>query len=106
MRLSPEIYQEILLDHSKRPRGEGLLADATHRSEAANPDVGDAVTLTLRIGETVESIGWEAQGSAVLRASCSLMGEFVRGKTLAQAQEGAALFREFLTGAVDPDEAS
>ncbi len=104
--MTPEIYQEILLEHSKHPRGEGLLADATHRAEAENPELGDAVTLTLRVGSTIEAVGWEAKGSAVLRASCSLMGEFVRGKTLAQAQEEAMRFRAFLTGTQEPDAAS
>ncbi len=105
MPLTPELYQEILLDHSKHPRAQGLLEAPTHRSEAKNPEAGDEVTLTLHIAdEKITAVGWEAAGSAVLRASCSLMSEAVPGRTLAEAKELAEHFRAFLTGP-EPDEA-
>lgn len=100
MPLTPELYQEILLDHSKHPRARGLLEAPTHRAEAKNPEAGDEVTLTLRTGPEgkIVAVGWEAAGSAVLRASCSLMSERVRGLDVAEAKELAGRFREFLTG--------
>lgn len=105
MPLTPELYQEILLDHSKHPRGQGLLAAPAFQAEAENPEAGDKVRLTLDTGadDTITVVGWEAAGSAVLRASCSLMGERIRGLTVPEAQALAERFRVFLTGA-EPDE--
>ncbi|MDP0497413.1 MAG: SUF system NifU family Fe-S cluster assembly protein [Verrucomicrobiota bacterium JB024] len=101
MPLTPELYQEILLDHSKRPRAQGLLSAPTHRAEAKNPEAGDEVRLTLAAGVDgkIAVVGWEAAGSAVLRASCSLMSERIAGLTVSEAQALAGRFREFLTGA-------
>ena len=101
MPLTPELYQEILLDHSKRPRAQGLLNAPTHRAEAKNPEADDEVRLTLATGPDgkIATVGWEAAGSAVLRASCSLMSERIAGLTVPGAQALAGRFRAFLTGA-------
>lgn len=97
--LSPDLYEEILLEHGHHPCGRGLLAEATHTAEAANPDVGDVVKLSLVVeGGKVVKLGWEAQGSALLKASCSLMSAFVMEKPLQEAREVAEQFRVFLTG--------
>lgn len=97
--LTPDLYEETLLEHGHHPRGEGLLAEATHRAELANPEVGDVVKLSLVVeNDVVREVGWEAQGSAMLKASCSLMSEFVMGKSLHEVREMADHFREFLTG--------
>ena len=100
MPLTPELYQEILLDHSKHPHAQGLLDAPTHRAEAKNAEAGDEVTLTLRTDSEgkIASFGWVAAGSAVLRASCSLMSERVKGLSVDEAQALAERFRAFLTG--------
>ena len=57
---SRNLYQEVILDHNKKPRNWGAVADATHRSEGLNPLCGDHIYLSLKVsGDNVEAIGFE-----------------------------------------------
>lgn len=81
-----QLYQDILLDHNKRPRAYGLLEHPTHRAEGYNPLCGDRMELTLQInGDRVEAAGFEAAACAICKASASIMAEALPGKTLAEA---------------------
>jgi len=97
-----DLYQEIILDHYKRPRNCGALECPNHHAEGRNPLCGDHVEVYLRIADgRVEEISFQGGGCAICTASCSLMTEAVRGKTVAQT---AALFEGFhhmLTGVAD-----
>ena len=99
------LYQEIILDHYKRPRHRGRLEPADRESEGYNPLCGDKVALTLRLddaGTTIEQAAFDGAGCAISTASASLLTEAVRGKTAEEARELTASFLEVLTGDRDP----
>ena len=88
-----ELYQEVILDHNRRPRNKGVIEEASGSAEGHNPLCGDHVQITLRTeGGLVSEIAFEGSGCAISTASASLMTEAVKGMTVEQAE---ALFREF-----------
>jgi nitrogen fixation NifU-like protein len=88
-----DLYQEVILDHNRRPRNFHALADASHMAEGYNPLCGDRLTLYLKVnGDTVEDVSFEGAGCAISKASASLMTDAVKGRTRAEAQ---ALFERF-----------
>lgn len=96
-----ELYQEVILDHNKRPRNRGRLESPTSEAEGHNPLCGDQVHVTLLTKDgLVEDIAFEGQGCAISTASASLMTEAVKGKTTEQAE---AIFREFQEMVTSPD---
>jgi nitrogen fixation protein NifU and related proteins len=96
-----ELYQEVILDHNKRPRNKGRLDDPTNEAEGYNPLCGDQVHVTIHSENgLISEIAFEGQGCAISTASASLMTEAVKGKTWAEAE---AIFREFQTMVTSPD---
>lgn len=94
-----DLYQEVLLDHSKRPRNFGVLEDADHHAVGHNPLCGDKVVVYLRMeGDRIADIRFQGQGCAVSQASASMMTESVKGKTRAEAEALFERFHELLTG--------
>ncbi len=88
-----DLYQEVILDHYRRPRNHGPLPDADRRAEGHNPLCGDHVTVFVKLaGDRVQEARFEGGGCAISTASASLMTEALRGKTL---EEAKALFRKF-----------
>lgn len=88
-----ELYQELIVDHNRRPRNYGVLADANRRADGHNPLCGDQVTVYARVeGDVIEDVHFEGAGCAISTASASLMTMAVKGKSLAQAH---ALFEDF-----------
>jgi len=83
-----DLYQEVILDHSRHPRHFGALAGATHRGEGYNPLCGDKVTVYLHVdGEgLIADVSFEGRGCAISQASASLMTDLVRGRTIAEAE--------------------
>jgi len=102
-----ELYQEIILDHGRRPRNFRPLPDASHSAEGKNPLCGDHVIVRLRYRDgIVEDVAFEGSGCAISTAAASTMTEAVKGKSRAEVD---ALFHEFhdlVTGksATDPEE--
>lgn len=93
-----DLYQEVILDHCKRPRNFGDLPGSTHDAEGYNPLCGDQVHVRLRvINNVVDEAKFEGCGCAISTASASLMTELVRGKSREEIQELAQKFREVLT---------
>ena len=77
-----DLYQEVILDHNKRPRNFGPLADADREADGYNPLCGDRVHVYLRLeGERIADIRFEGEGCAISTASASLMTEAVRGRS-------------------------
>jgi nitrogen fixation protein NifU and related proteins len=97
-----DLYQEVILDHSKRPRNFHALPDANRKAEGYNPLCGDRETVYLELeGDVVKDVAFEGAGCAISTASASMMTESVKGKTRAEAD---ALFRRFhglITGTPD-----
>ncbi|HLB42272.1 MAG TPA: SUF system NifU family Fe-S cluster assembly protein [Gammaproteobacteria bacterium] len=88
-----ELYQEMIVDHGKNPRNEGVLQYANHRHMGHNPLCGDKLTLhVFEQNGVVEDIRFEGMGCAIAMASASLMTESVKGKTV---HEIAVLFDHF-----------
>jgi nitrogen fixation protein NifU and related proteins len=83
-----DLYQEIILEHNKRPRNFGSLPGANSRAKAYNPVCGDEVEVYLLIESgVVQRIGFQGQGCAISRASASLMTQALQGKTVQVARE-------------------
>lgn len=88
-----ELYQEVILDHSKKPRNFHSVAKPSHHAEGYNPLCGDRITLYLQVEDgVIKDIGFEGSGCAISKASASMMTVSLKGKKGADAQ---ALFREF-----------
>ncbi len=99
---SRNLYQEVILDHNKKPRNWGAVADATHRSEGLNPLCGDHIYLSLKVsGDNVEAIGFEGESCAICKASASMMTTVVKGKPRATAEQLVNEFRDMATGKLD-----
>ncbi len=94
-----ELYQEVILDHNRRPRNFGPLPNASHQAEGHNPLCGDQLKVYLETdGKTVNDIHFEGIGCAISKASASLMTESVRGKSLAEVDSLYRRFHDLLTG--------
>ena len=100
-----ELYQEVILDHSKRPRNFHGMPEASHRAEGANPLCGDRATVYLRVeGGVVQDASFEGAGCSISTASASMMTDALRGKTVAEATALFERFHELVTA--DPSRAA
>jgi len=92
------LYQEIILDHYKRPRNFRAQADATSKVQGYNPLCGDQVTIYLTMdGERVADVSFEGEGCAISTASASLMTEAIKGKTRKEAENLLEAFHRLVT---------
>ncbi|HXH61659.1 MAG TPA: SUF system NifU family Fe-S cluster assembly protein [Fimbriimonadaceae bacterium] len=93
-----DLYQEIILDHGKKPRNFGELETATHEAEGFNPLCGDQVRVRVRIEEgKIADLRFSGHGCAISTASASMMTQLVKGKTVDQAVALVEKFREAMT---------
>jgi nitrogen fixation NifU-like protein len=100
-----ELYQQVILDHNKKPRNFRKLESPTHAAAGHNPLCGDQLTVYLDVEEcAVKDIAFEGSGCAISKASASMMTQALKGKSKEQAEE---LFREFhamVTGDSDDEQ--
>jgi len=84
-----ELYQEVILDHSRHPRHYGALDQASHKAEGYNPLCGDRVTVYLKLDADglVGDIAFEGKGCAISQASASMMTDMLKGRTAAEAEK-------------------
>ncbi|HVL59776.1 MAG TPA: SUF system NifU family Fe-S cluster assembly protein [Burkholderiaceae bacterium] len=102
---SKQLYQEVILDHNKKPRNYGALPDATHRSEGVNPLCGDHIRLDLRVDDDrIGAIAFEGQSCAICKACASMMTTVVKGAAIADAERLVDGFRAMATGRATPEE--
>ena len=88
------LYQEVILDHNRKPRNYGALAHASHRAEGLNPLCGDHINVALSLdGDTIGAIAFEGESCAICKASASMMTVAVKGRSRDDAK---ALIREFV----------
>ena len=93
-----DLYQEIILDHNRRPRNYRLLEDHTYSADGYNPICGDAIKVFVKLdGDKIEDVSFQGQGCAISKASASLMTVKLKGKTLAETEEEFKRFRGMLT---------
>lgn len=94
-----ELYQELILDHSKRPRNFRKLAGASRRVEGYNPLCGDKITVYLALeNDRVRDISFEGAGCAISTSAASVMTESVKGKTRSEAEALFESFHRLVTG--------
>lgn len=102
MTASKDLYQEVILDHNKKPRNYGTLPEHNRTAEGVNPLCGDHIVLTLDVeDDRVAKIGFEGNSCAICKASASMMTTNVKGKTVAEAEALVDEFRSMVTGALD-----
>jgi nitrogen fixation protein NifU and related proteins len=97
------LYEELILDHARRPRNFGALPKANRRCEGVNPICGDKVMIYARVDDgVVTDVRFEGTGCAISTASASMMTEHLRSMTIDQAEASFSAFRDLVTGARDP----
>ena len=96
-----ELYQEVILDHHKRPRNFGPLPEANRRAEGHNPLCGDRLTVQVDIEDgLIKGVAFEGAGCAISRASASLMTDAVKGKPVEEAERMFEEFHQMVTSGV------
>jgi nitrogen fixation NifU-like protein len=98
------LYQEVILDHNRKPRNYGHLADANRHAKGHNPLCGDQITLELKIDDDrIGAIAFEGEACAICKASASMMTSVVKGKRLEEAESLVEEFRRMATGQLDTE---
>lgn len=98
-----ELYQDMILDHGKTPRNQGILPTATHQHHGHNPLCGDQLTLyVIAHDHVVHEVRFEGSGCAISMASASLLTEAVKGKTFAEIDALFQPFHELVTEGKTP----
>ena len=94
-----ELYQEVILEHSKKPRNYGELPSANHHAEGYNPLCGDHYTIYVSEKDgVIDQIAFHGSGCAISKASASMMTQTLKGKTTAEADKIFNRFHDLVTG--------
>jgi nitrogen fixation NifU-like protein len=94
-----DLYQDVILEHSKAPRNYRELAAANHKAEGYNPLCGDRFTVYLDLdGDSIRDISFQGSGCAISKASASMMTQSLKGKTVAEAEALFGRFHDLVTG--------
>jgi nitrogen fixation NifU-like protein len=97
-----ELYQEVILDHNRRPHNFRVIESPSAKQEGYNPLCGDRLTLYLTLdGETIKDVAFQGSGCAISKASASLMTDALKGKSVAEAHELFDRFHDMITS--NPD---
>ncbi|HLY07848.1 MAG TPA: SUF system NifU family Fe-S cluster assembly protein [Planctomycetota bacterium] len=99
-----DLYQEIILDHYKKPRNAGRIEQPTCSAAGDNPLCGDKIAVTVKkVGSRIEDIRWNGAGCAISTASASLMSEAVKGLSMAEFESLFTRFHDMVTGKGSPE---
>jgi nitrogen fixation protein NifU and related proteins len=99
-----ELYQQVILDHNKKPRNFRKLDTANHTAEGYNPLCGDQLTVYLDLeNDLVKEVGFEGSGCAISKASASMMTQAVKGKSKEEAENLFKEFHSMVTGELDEE---
>jgi len=99
-----ELYQQVILDHNKKPRNFRKLETANHTAEGYNPLCGDQLTIYMNLeDDRVTDVGFEGSGCAISKASASMMTQAVKGKSKEQAETLFQQFHSMVTGEFDEE---
>ncbi len=102
-----ELYQEVILEHSKAPRNYGELPAANHKAEGYNPLCGDHFTVYLDLESgKIQDVRFQGAGCAISKASASMMTQSVKGKSREEAEKLFEQFRRLVTGTANGDRES
>lgn len=105
MSMTNDLYQQVILDHSKKPRNFGKLEHETHKAEGFNPLCGDHLWVYLEVDSEgkIQNVSFQGDGCAISRASASMMTQSVKGKTIDEAQKLFSEFHRLVIGELKPD---
>lgn len=93
-----DLYQEVILDHNKRPRNFHALERPSHTAQGYNPLCGDRLNLFVKVeGDVITEVGFQGSGCAISKASASLMTDAIKGRTLAEARQMFERFHRMVT---------
>src|ERR1700730_15128372 len=99
-----DLYQDVIIEHSKAPRNYRELAKANHKAEGFNPLCGNHFTVYLDLdGDSIRDITFPGSGCAISKASASMMTQSLKGKTKAEAEKLFGRFHSMVTGHEVPD---
>jgi nitrogen fixation NifU-like protein len=99
-----ELYQQVILDHNKKPRNFRKLETANHTAEGFNPLCGDHLTVYLDLeGDLVKEVGFEGSGCAISKAAASMMTQAVKGKSKEQVENLFKQFHSMVTGELNEE---
>jgi nitrogen fixation NifU-like protein len=100
-----ELYQQVILDHSRKPRNFRVLPDSNRHAEGNNPLCGDHFTVFLKMENgVIRNISFQGSGCAISKASASMMTDYLKGKTAAEAEKIFALYQQMvMTGPTDEE---
>lgn len=94
-----DLYQELILDHYKRPRNRGKMESADCEAEGYNPLCGDRVAIYVKLdGDTITDVHFDGTGCAISTASASLLTESMKGKTVQEVRSQFERFQRLVTG--------
>ena len=97
-----ELYQEVILDHGRKPRKFHALADADRRADGYNPLCGDKLTVFLKLDDgRISEVSFQGSGCAISVASASLMAQALEGLTVEEAERRFEGFKDLVTGKLD-----
>jgi nitrogen fixation protein NifU and related proteins len=100
-----QLYQEIILDHSRKPRNFRVLPDASHHAEGHNPLCGDRYTVYVRVeGDAIKDVSFQGSGCAISKAAASIMTDQIKGKTITEARHYFEGFQKLVTTGKSEDE--
>jgi nitrogen fixation protein NifU and related proteins len=101
-----ELYQQVILEHNKKPRNFTVLDSANHYSVGKNPLCGDQFAVYVNVDDNgvITDIGFQGQGCAISKASASMMTQNVKGKSAAEAQLLKDEFQKMVTGQLNPQQ--
>ncbi|WP_199415227.1 Fe-S cluster assembly sulfur transfer protein SufU [Wohlfahrtiimonas sp. G9077] len=99
------LYQEVILDHNKKPRNFRVIDPATHAARGHNPLCGDQIKVFLTVDDNgvIQDVSFKGEGCAISTASSSLMTEAVKGKTIEEAEKLYNIFHDAVTTDEDVD---
>jgi nitrogen fixation NifU-like protein len=93
-----ELYQEVILDHNRRPRNFRRIEGASHHAEGYNPLCGDRLTLDVQVdGGRIADVAFQGSGCAISKASASLMTDAVKGQSVADVRDMVTRFQRMVT---------
>ena len=100
-----ELYQQVILDHSRKPRHFHVLPEANRTSEGNNPLCGDRYTVYLKLeGDVIRDISFQGSGCAISKASASMMADELKGKTIADARRQFSQYQDMVkSGKMDEE---
>lgn len=99
-----DLYQEVILDHNKRPRNFGVMPAPDRRALGHNPLCGDRLTLYLKLdGDRISGVSFEGSGCAISKASASLMTDAIKGRTVGEVRDLFTRFQTMITLPLDQD---